>query len=53
MGVHWDIQQLGAISAAGLMPVNGGSVTQTVVFDSMARLLQQADAGDLSAAWIA
>jgi len=29
-----DIQQLGAISAAGVMPVDGGSVTQTAVFDS-------------------
>jgi len=47
-----DIQQLGAISAAGVMPVDGGSVTQTAVFESyVARLLQQADAGDLSVVW--
>ena len=30
-----DIQQLGAISAAGVMPVDGGSVTQTEIFDLM------------------
>ena len=47
-----DIQQLGAISAAGLMQADGGTVTQTAVFESyVARLLQRADAGDLSVVW--
>ncbi len=47
-----DIQQLGAISAAGVMPADGGTVTQTAVFESyVARLLQRADAGDLSVVW--
>ena len=47
-----DIKQLGAVSAAGVTPVDGGDVTQTAVFESyVARLLQQADAGDLSVVW--
>ena len=47
-----DIQQLGAISEAGVMPVDGGNVTQTAVFESyVTRLLQKADAGDLSVVW--
>ena len=47
-----DIQQLGAISAAGVMPADGGTVIQTAVFESyVARLLQRADAGDLSVVW--
>ena len=49
-----DIQQLGAISAAGLMQADGGTVTQTAVFESyVARLLQRADAGGLSVVGIA
>ena len=47
-----DIQQLGAMSAAGVIPVDGGKLTQTAVFDAYVnRLLQQADAGDLSVVW--
>ena len=47
-----DIQQLGAMSAAGVIPVDGGKLTQTAVFDAyVTRLLQQADAGDLSVVW--
>ena len=47
-----DIKQLGAVSAAGVTPVDGGGVTQTAIFESyVARLLQQTDAGDLSVVW--
>ena len=47
-----DIQQLGAMSAAGVITIDGGKLTQTAVFDAYVnRLLQQADAGDLSVVW--
>ena len=47
-----DIQQLGAMSTAGMIPADGGKLTQTAVFDAYVnRLLQQADAGDLSVVW--
>ena len=47
-----DIQKLGATSAAGVMAVDGGTVTQTSVFDAyVSRLLHQANAGDLSVVW--
>ena len=47
-----DIKQLGAVSAAGVTPVDGGGVIQTAIFESyVARLLQQTDAGDLSVVW--
>ena len=47
-----DIQQLGVMSAAGVITINGGKLTQTAVFDAYVnRLLQQADAGDLSVVW--
>ena len=47
-----DIQQLGAMSAAGVIPVDGGKLIKTAVFDAYVnRLLQQADAGDLSVVW--
>ena len=36
----------------GVIPVDGGKLTQTAVFDAYVnRLLQQADAGDLSVVW--
>lgn len=47
-----DIQQLGQVSAAGVANGDGGSVTETAIFDDYVnRLLQQADAGDLSIVW--
>ena len=47
-----DIQQLGVMSAAGVITIDGGKLTQTAVFDAYVnRLLQQADAGDLSVVW--
>lgn len=47
-----DIQELGAISAAGVADMAGGMVSKEKVFDRYVnRLLHQSDAGDLSVVW--
>ncbi len=47
-----DIQWLSKVSADGVAHVNGGECTLTAVFDDyIKRLLQTADAGNLSVVW--
>ena len=47
-----EIQNLGKISAAGVISSDGGTLTNTNIFDQyVSRLSEQADAGDLSVVW--